>query len=117
MPPLTEVQREKVLPILAVVRAAIDVASEGDLLVLHQMRRYIAKRLEFDERGTPTQRRKLHELKWKRQKGICALCPKALPERGAELDRLIATEGYTEENTRLVHHDCHRKLQANKGYQ
>jgi hypothetical protein len=42
--------------------------------------------LEFDERGTPAQRRKLHELKWKTQKGICALCPNELPIRGAELD-------------------------------
>ena len=85
--------------------------------MLHQMRRYVAKRLEFDERGTPTMRRKLHELKWKRQMGICALCPDPLPERGAELDRLIATQGYTEENTRLVHHDCHRKAQEAKGFQ
>jgi hypothetical protein len=117
MPPLTESQREKVLPILAAVREAIDHASGGDPIVLHQMRRYVAKRLEFDERGTPTQRRKLHELKWKRQKGICALCPEPLPERGAELDRLIATEGYTEANTRLVHHDCHRRAQEVKGFQ
>ena len=117
MPPLTEVQREKILPILAAVRRAIDQASEGDPIVLHQMRRYVAKRLEFDERGTPTQRRKLHELKWKRQRGICALCPEPLPERGAELDRLVATEGYTEENKRLVHHACHRNAQAVKGFQ
>ncbi len=117
MPPLTQLEREKVLPILAAVRAAIEDAAAGDLIVLHQMRRYVAKRLEFDERGTPTQRRKLHELKWKRQMGVCALCPDPLPERGAELDRLISTEGYTEANTRLVHHDCHRKAQELKGFQ
>ena len=116
MPPLTDDQREKVIPILQTVRAAIERAAAGDLSVQHQMRRYIAKRLEFDERGTPTQRRKLHELKWKRQKGICALCPEQLPEREAELDRLIATDGYTEANTRLVHHDCHRRAQEAKGY-
>ncbi|ADW70783.1 hypothetical protein [Granulicella tundricola] len=115
MPSLTEAQREKVLPILAAVRTALQEAAEGDLDVLHQMRRYVGKRLEFDERGTPTQRRKLHELKWKSQQGICALCPEPLPERGAELDRLVATAGYTEENTRLVHHACHLKITRAQG--
>ena len=115
MPQLTEEQREKVLPILAAVRTAIENASAGDTDIQHQMRRYISKRLEFDERGTPTQRRKLHELKWKRQRGICALCPEPLPEKGAELDRLITTDGYTEANTRLVHHACHLKVHEQKG--
>jgi hypothetical protein len=86
MPQLTEDQREWVLPILASVRAALEHEAAGNGELLHQMRRYIAKRLEFDERGTPAQRRKLHELKWKTQKGICALCPNELPIRGAELD-------------------------------
>ena len=117
MPALTEDERQLVLPILDAARKALDAASGGDGLVLHQMRRYVAKRLEFDERGTPTQRRKLHEMKWKRQRGVCALCPEPLPERGAELDRLVATEGYTEANTRLVHHECHRKAQEAKGFQ
>ncbi len=87
MPPLTADQRTRVLPILASVRTALEEASGGNSEVLHQMRRYVAKRLEFDERGTPAQRRKLHELKWKLQRGICALCPEELPLRGAELDR------------------------------
>ena len=117
MPVLREEERQKVLPILESARRALEIASGGDPIVLHQMRRYVAKRLEFDERGTPAQRRKLHELKWKRQRGICALCPEPLPERGAELDRLIATEGYTEANTQLVHHECHRKAQEARVYQ
>jgi len=116
MPPLTEDQRAKVLPILHNVREALSVASNGDRLVLHQMRRYVAKRLEFDERGKPMERRKLHELKWKRQRGLCAICNEALPERGSELDRLVAVDGYTEENTRLLHHECHRKAQEQKGF-
>jgi hypothetical protein len=116
MPALTEEQREKVLPILAKVREDLHLASGGDITVLHQMRRYVAKRLEFDERGTPTERRKLHELKWKKQRGLCAICQKDLPERGSELDRLEAIKGYTEENTRLLHHDCHRQAQEAKGF-
>ena len=116
MPPLSETQRAKVLPILAAVREALLFEAGGDVELLHQMRRYVSKRLEFDERGTPTQRRKLHELKWKKQKGLCAICEEQLPERGSELDRLIAIEGYTELNTRLVHHHCHRAAQAVKGF-
>jgi hypothetical protein len=80
------------------------------------MRRYIARRLEFDERGTPMQRRKLKEQKWKRQRGLCATCACELPERGSELDRFEATEGYSDENTRLVCHNCHRKSQEEKNF-
>jgi hypothetical protein len=116
MPPLTEEQRSKVLPILAKVREELADVSDGDRAVLHQMRRYVAKRLEFDERGTPTERRKLHELKWKKQRGLCAICEEQLPERGSELDRIEAIEGYTEANTRLLHHDCHRKAQEARGF-
>lgn len=116
MPPLTEKQREVVLPILAELREKLSLVASGDEAALHQMRRYIAKRLEFDERGTPTQRRKLHELKWKRQFGLCTICNAQLPERGSELDRIVALEGYTEANTRLVHHDCHRRDQEAKGF-
>jgi len=116
MPQLTESQGERILPILASVREAIEKASEGDLIVLHQMR--VTSRSGSNlmkEELQPND--ELHELKWKRQRGICALCSKSLPERGAELDRLISTEGYTEENTRLVHHECHRKAREAKGFQ
>src|SRR5579875_1566047 len=100
MPALTAEQRDKVLPLLAYVRKGLEEAAAGDDVLIHQMRRYVAKRLEFDERGTPSERRKLHELKWKRQRGLCAACDEPLPERGSELDRLVAHLGYTEENTR-----------------
>ena len=43
---------------------------------------------------------------------------KRFPENGryAQLDRLKAQEGYTSENTRLVHHQCHIADQQEKGY-
>jgi hypothetical protein len=50
------------------------------------------------------------------QKGLCAKCGKELPERGSELDRIKAMDGYTEKNTRLVHHECHRESQEEKGF-
>jgi hypothetical protein len=33
-----------------------------------------------------------------------------------ELDRIEAIKGYTNENTVLVHHDCHRMSQKEKGF-
>ena len=61
-------------------------------------------------------RRKLKKLKWKRQNGICPDCKEALPETEAELDRKNAIDGYTEANTELIHHECHRKRQAHKAF-
>jgi len=32
------------------------------------------------------------------------------------LDRLVASKGYTKENTRLIHQECDVKQQREKGY-
>jgi hypothetical protein len=116
MPELSEENRAKTLPILERVRAEILVVAGDDKALIFQMKRYIAKRLEFDERGTPTQRRKLKDQMWKKQRGLCALCNEELPMRGAELDRFKAIDGYTEENTQLVCHTCHRSTQEARGF-
>jgi hypothetical protein len=116
MPPLTTQQRDSVLPLLEKIRADIRELAGDDETVVFQMRRYIGKRLEFDERGTPTVRRRLKNLKWKLQRGLCAVCKEALPIHGSELDRTEAILGYTEENTRLVCHNCHRSTQEAKDF-
>lgn len=116
MPELSEANRAKTLPILERVRTEILSIAGEDKALIFQMKRYIAKRLEFDERGTPTQRRKLKEQMWKKQRGLCALCKGELPERGAELDRFKAIDGYTAENTQLVCHSCHRTAQETRGF-
>jgi len=108
--------RNKAIAILEHVRHEIAVSTEGDRDLIHQMRRYILKRLEFDERGTPTHRKKLKDEVRKRQHGLCAVCAEPLPERGAELDRLKAIEGYTAANTQLVCHTCHQRLQEERGF-
>jgi hypothetical protein len=116
MASLSDEDRAAAIGILEQLRVRIaDVVGE-DRERLFQMRRYILKRLEFDERGTPTQRRKLKEAKRKSQRGLCALCQTALPERGAELDRFRAIEGYTARNTQLVCHNCHQKAEAERGF-
>jgi hypothetical protein len=116
MAPLSEEDRAKAIAILELVRARIAEVAGEDRELLFQVRRYILKRLEFDERGTPTQRRKLKEEKRKWQKGLCALCECRLPGRGAELDRFKAVDGYTAENTQLVCHACHQKAEEERGF-
>jgi hypothetical protein len=39
-----------------------------------------------------------------------------MPLEYSELDRKNAADGYTEENTDLVHAKCHHERQATKGY-
>jgi len=113
---LTPEQSEKANALLELVRQRLNELSEGDPKVLHHMRRRIMKRLEFDERDTPAARRKLKDQKWKEQRGKCAICKEDLPETETELDRLDPYGGYTRENTQLIHHACHRKQQAERGF-
>ena len=114
MPELSEENRAKTVTILERLRADILAAAAGDRDLIFQMKRYISKRLEFDERGTPTHRKKLKEGMWKKQSGLCALCQQALPERGAELDRFKAIDGYTVENTQLLCRTCHVTAQEQR---
>jgi hypothetical protein len=39
-----------------------------------------------------------------------------MPLKHSELDRTEAFLGYTEENTRLVHHECHVADQRSKNF-
>jgi hypothetical protein len=116
MASLSDGDREKAIAILEELRVRIAAAVADDRDRLFQMRRYILKRLEFDERGTPTQRRRLKEQKRRSQRELCALCHGELPQRGAELDRFRAMDGYTAGNTQLVCHRCHQKAEAERGF-
>lgn len=102
--------------LLAEVRQRIEVLSGGDTDLLFAYRRKIYKELSYDERSKPMVRRKLKDQKWKSQRGLCALCGKELPEKYTVLDRLNAADGYTTENTRLIHQQCDVEHQASKGY-
>jgi hypothetical protein len=102
--------------LLADIRARLERLSAGDPELLFAYRRKVFKELTYDERSKPMVRRKLKDLKWKKQRGLCALCGKELPEKYTVLDRLNAADGYTEANTRLIHSECDVEHQACKRY-
>jgi hypothetical protein len=116
MASLSDEDRARAIAILESVREQIAEVAGEDRVRMFQVRRYILKRLEFDERGAPTQRRKLKDAKRKSQRGLCALCQSELPERGAELDRFKAIDGYTVSNTQLICHSCHQKAEKERGF-
>ena len=115
-PRLTPEQLDIARTLLGEVRERLAILSGGDAQLLFAYRRKIAKELSYDERSKPTVRRRLKQLKMKEQKGLCPLCHEPLPERGAVLDRTRAVDGYTSENTRLIHAACDVAHQAAKGY-
>ena len=114
MASLSDDDRAKAITLLEELRQKIAAIAEDDRDRLFQLRRYILKRLEFDERGTPTQRRKLKDQKRRSQRGLCAMCGGPLPERGAELDRFRAIDGYTAGNTQLLCRTCHQKAETER---
>ncbi len=115
-PRLTSEQLDLARALLDEVRARLVDLSGGDKELLFAYRRKLAKELSYDERSKPMERRRLKQFKMKEQGGICPLCNEALPQRGAVLDRARAIDGYTSENTRLIHADCDTAQQAAKGY-
>jgi hypothetical protein len=115
-PHLSDEVLKKVRELLDRVRSELKQAASEDPKTLHHARRYLMKRLEFDERGTPGDRTKLKLTLMAKQRGICSYCGEPLPPRDSELDRTDSILGYTEDNCKLVHHACHRKAQAAKNY-
>jgi hypothetical protein len=115
-PHLNDELLKEVRGILDRVRVELNIVSQGDAKTLHHLRRYLMKRLEFDERGTPADRNKLKLTLMAKQQGKCSTCGEPLPPRDSELDRKDPVLGYTEENCTLIHHQCHRKAQAVKNY-
>ncbi len=102
--------------LLTEIRSQLADLAAGDPLLLFAYRRKVVKELGYDERGKPGARGKLKALKWGQQGGKCAHCTKELPLKYSELDRRNAADGYTVENTELVHAQCHEERQAAKGY-
>jgi hypothetical protein len=102
--------------LLKSIRKKLEHLSAGDKEFLFAMRRKIYIRLMHDERGPSSHRMELKQLKIERQKGLCVICKKKLPEKGAILDRKKAIGGYTEKNTRVIHQKCDLAVQKHRKY-
>jgi hypothetical protein len=98
------------------IRKELETLSSGDRELLFAFRRKIYKELTYDERSKPMARRRLKELKRREQDGLCPICNRELPPTYVVLDRFNAVDGYTQENTRLIHQDCDVRTQASRGY-
>jgi hypothetical protein len=98
------------------IRSRLDDLSGGDREVRFALNRKVYKELSYDERSKPSVRKRLKELKFKEQDGLCPKCGKPLGERYNVLDRLTAVDGYTAKNTQLVHPHCDYEGQASKRY-
>ena len=113
---LTAAELQLANTLLANIRSKLEALSQGDRELLFAYRRKIFKELTYDERSKPMTRRKLKVQKWHEQRGLCAVCGKELPEKYAVLDRRNAADGYTKQNTRLIHQECDVAHQRSKGY-
>jgi hypothetical protein len=100
------------------IREELDRRAGGDRLRLHMLRRKVVKKLGYDEKSTPMERKALKKRKMIEQNGLCTICGNALPEGGyyAVLDRKVAHLGYTDENVNLVHAACDYQQQESKGF-
>ena len=113
---LTASELEGARKLLDYIRAKLDALSGGDKALRFALNRKIFKELSYDKRDTPMHRRRLKASKRKDQKGICPHCLKPLPELGAVLDRKSAIDGYTPENTELIHPSCDRERQTQRRF-
>lgn len=113
---LSPEELENAYKLLDDIRTRLKELSIGDDILLFAYRRKIFKQLSYDERSSPAARKRLKIFKHKQQGGICPICKKELPKTYVDLDRINAADGYTKENTRLVHFDCHIQDQKRKEY-
>ena len=112
---LTRDEASKADILLAEIKAMVVDAAEGDPVLLFALRR-LYTRLMYCERITLDERTKLKAMKHKSQAGLCAICKEAMDIKESELGRGDPVNGYTAENTRLVHHLCHRRDQEIKKF-
>ena len=113
---LSKGELEKANELLDEIRVRLWKLANDDEELLLAYRRKVYKELTFDERGKPAHRRRLKQRKRKEQGSLCVVCGEPLPEKNAVLDRYKAIDGYTEDNTRLIHQDCDVEIQSSRNY-
>ncbi len=113
---LTDEERAALVPLLTNVREKLFELAAGDEELRWALRRRLWNQLQYDERLKPPYRAALKKKKRLEQCGVCNICKALLPEKGAVLDRLVAMEGYTPENTQLLCVACDSEKQRRLGY-
>jgi hypothetical protein len=114
---LTKEETKKLFePLLRLVNNRLEKFSMKDKNLLWALRRRLALRLIYAERGTPMYRRRLKAQKREQQNNLCAVCLKKLPKTDVVLDRLKAMNGYTAKNTRVLCRDCDFKVQTKRRF-
>ncbi len=112
---LTNAQRDAAIRILRYIRGEIERIATGDEDLAFRLHRYIHARVQMDNSGTSQERQKRQKRLFDKQGGKCALCGQPFEKlSGAEMHR--TTPGrYTDENTVLVHRDCHQEQHLREG--
>ena len=114
---LTQEELERLFnPLFHDMTTRIDSLADGDKELVWALRRKLSKELQYLERGKPMLRRAIKKKKWEEQDGKCAVCLLDLPEKNSVLDRLVAMDGYTVDNTRLLCPECDSAVQAKREY-
>lgn len=113
---LSKDELEKANELLDEIRGRLWKLANDDRGLLFAYRRKVYRELTFDERGKPAYRLQLKQLKRKEQGCLCTICGEPLPEKYVVLDRYKAMDGYTKDNTRLIHQDCDVKIQRSRSY-
>lgn len=108
---LNKAQHETALRLLNQIRSEIQVLSEGDPDLAFRIRRFIHQRLQLD--GRPP--RALQRRQFDKQHGGCDECKEAFAEiTGTHLHR-TGPGAYAEDNTVLLHPECHREVHRRLG--
>jgi hypothetical protein len=114
-PTLSNSNREQAIKVLKQARSEIRRVSDGDADVEYNLNRFVYKRLQDDERGPISERRRFRNTLWARQGGCCAFCQKPFSEIDLVDKHHPSGLRYTAENTVLGHRDCHADHHRQEG--
>lgn len=108
---LTNAQRDAAREILRYVAAEVERIANGDLDLSFRLRRYIHARIQLKNRPPEKLRRRLFD----KQGGVCPFCREPVTKlKGTDMHR-VGSGRYTEENTILLHRDCHEDHHRREG--
>jgi hypothetical protein len=115
-PRLTKEQREEAASITAATLAKIQAAAKGDPGLFYAFVQKIGGTILYVNRDRAIDRGKMRRLKFQKQDGLCGMCDQRLTLKGSNLHRFYAPNGYSSENTVLLHPGCHNRHHKQEKY-